>query len=240
MPKEVEAETLYNCLEERGKTVISGADKLYREMRFFKIWAAKKYPERDEKNDNGEWEIDNIHFDKMYDAAVKVISENNSNAANAKLIDALLYAVARDNEAERLADLLVEHGDWFRLLSRESLGSKYINAQWQFAKRLAECKESDKDLIYVFIESDDEYTSRMSLGSMAGIDPVKAEEYAVRFWERGKYEPGTYEDEYQKIMVLHVLYKIASPKLEKYLNEALRSDYKWLRENAETIRSYSS
>ncbi|MBQ8950952.1 MAG: hypothetical protein IJ065_07245 [Eubacterium sp.] len=44
----------------------------------------------------------------------------------------------------------------------------------------------------------------MSLQAMAEIDPVKAEEYAVKFWNRGKYPIGSYGDEYQKIMVLHV------------------------------------
>ena len=43
-------------------------------------------------------------------------------------------------------------------------------------------------------------------------------------------------DEYQKIMVLHVLYRIKSPLLEKHLREADRSDYHYLRENAAQIR----
>lgn len=42
-------------------------------------------------------------------------------------------------------------------------------------------------------------------------------------------------NEYQKIMALHVLAKLNSPKLEAYLERAMKSDYKWLRKNAEEL-----
>ena len=76
----------------------------------------------------------------------------------------------------------------------------------------------------------------MALQTMADISPDKAEEYAVLFWNRGKYEEGSYEDEYQKIMVLHVLYRIKSKKLEEYLDKAMLSSYIHLKNNAEEIR----
>jgi len=55
---------------------------------------------------------------------------------------------------------------------------------------------------------------------------------AIDFWNRNKFE----NDEYQKIMVLHVLYKINSPKLKYYLDLAEQSEYKWLKENSIEIR----
>ena len=208
---------------------------LYREIRSFKRWAEKYYPDRDEENDNGEWEIgtDN-HFDEMVDAALKVIENINSSDAGEDLIEALLFSIARDNECERLADELRNHEDWFELLAGKSLGTKYINAQWQLAKRVGEF-ENCKELIYKFIESDNEYTSRMSLQALAEIDPERAEEYAINFWNRGKYPEGSYEDEYQKIMALHVLYSIGSDKLAEYREKALVSPYKWLKANAEQM-----
>lgn len=42
--------------------------------------------------------------------------------------------------------------------------------------------------------------------------------------------------EYQKIVVLHVLHIINSNELEKYLDLADKSEYYYLRENAEEIR----
>jgi hypothetical protein len=211
------------------------AERLYKEIRAFRLWADKYYPDRSEENDNGEWEFGvNSHFNEMLSAAILIVSETDSAEADGKLIDSLLFVVARDNESEILADELLKHKDWFELLARKSTDTQYINAQWQFAKRLAGC-DLCKDLVYVFIDSEDEYTSRMALETMAKIDQKRAEEYAVRFWNRGKYPEGSYEDEYQKIMVLHVLKTVGSGKLDEYLNEALAMPYKWLKKNAEEI-----
>ena len=151
------------------------AEKLYKEIHKFIRWAEKNYPDWGEENDNGEWEFGyGSHFDQMYEAAMNIISDTDSKDADEKLIDALLFVIARDNESENLADVLIKHKEWFDLLAVKSVGSKYINAQWQFAKRLGKC-DSCKSLIYEFIESDDEYTSRMALQTMAEIDPKKAE-----------------------------------------------------------------
>ncbi|MBQ5990101.1 MAG: hypothetical protein IJL67_11480 [Oscillospiraceae bacterium] len=213
-------------------------NNLYKEISHFKKWAKKHYPQCDEEHDNGEWEMGyNSHFDEMCEAAISVIENYDASEADEKLIDALLYVTARDNEIEGIADELTKHGEWFRLLSKKSINSDYTNAKWQFAKRLSVCEYSDKELIFEFLDSDNEYTSRMSLMTLAEIYPGKAEEYALKFWHRNKYKTGTYEDEYQKIMVLHVLDKIKSDKLEEYLNLAANSDYVYLKENAETIRN---
>ena len=76
---------------------------------------------------------------------------------------------------------------------------------------------------------------RMALLAMAELNPKHAEEYAIKFWNRGKYSEGSSDDEYQKIMALWVLKKIKSPKLEEYLDKALKSNYKMLIVNAEKI-----
>ena len=208
---------------------------LHREIRSFRRWAEKNHPNWDEENDNGEWEIgvDN-HFEEMVNAASKVIENINSSDASEDIIDALLFSIARDNECEMLADTLIKNEGWFNLLAQKSIDSKYVNAQWQFAKRLSEV-EKCRNLIYEFIESDNEYTSRMALQTLAEINPEKAEEYAIKFWDRGKYPEGSYENEYQKIMSLHVLHKIGSEKLHEYCEKALLLPYKWLKYNAEEM-----
>ena len=208
---------------------------LYREIRSFKRWAEKYFPDRDEENDNGEWEIgvDN-QFDEMVNAALKVIENINSSGAGEDIIEALLFSIARDNECEKIADELLKHEEWFELLAKKSLDTKYINAQWQLAKRVGKF-ENCKELIYKFIESENEYTSRISLQTLADIDPQKAEEYAIKFWNRRKYSEGSYEDEYQKIMSLHVLYNIGYEKLDEYREKALALPYKWLKANAEEM-----
>lgn len=211
-------------------------EELYREIEIFSKWAETNYPEWSENNDNGEWEMGlNSHYYEMCDAAVNVINEYESNKADEKTIDSLLFVVARDNECEIIVEKLTLHKDWYELLAKKSIGSKYVNAEWQFAKHLGECKECDQNLIFAFIESDYEYTSRMALNTMAELKPECAEEYAIRFWNRGKYPEGSYEDEYQKIMALTVLAKIKSKKVNEYLDKARILNYKWLIENAEKI-----
>jgi hypothetical protein len=219
---------------------------LEKKVKKFKKWARKNHPECDEQNDNGEWEYGpSFDFDDMREAAMVVIRNCDalttekadcSPAEFDTLVDNLLYAIARDNESEIIADELVKYPAWFQLLTERSIGSIYINAGWQFAKRIGECKECDKQLIFHFLESEDEYTSRMALGALADIYPDKAEEYAERFWNRGKYSEGTYEDEYQKIMALIVLQKVGSPKLQEYVEKALLTEYEFLTEWAEEMK----
>ena len=148
----------------------------------------------------------------------------------------MLFVIARDNECEELVEeKLVLRRDWFELLAKKSIGSKYVNAEWQFAKHLGDCVGCDPELIFLFIKSEYEYTSRMALQTMAELKPECAERYALEFWNHGKYPAGSSEDEYQKIMALHVLAKLNSPKLKAYLERAMKLDYKWLRINAEEL-----
>ena len=211
---------------------------LYEKVDIFKSWAKQNYPEKTEEDDNGEWEIGGP-LDDMVDAVLMVFKNIKCDNATEKLISDILYVIARDNECEIVISELLRYEEWFLLLCRECLDYEYTNAKWQFAKYLADYSKLEgdsKELIFRFVESDDEYTSRMALKTLGKLYPDKAEEYAVRFWERNKYEEGSYEQEYQKIMVLWVLKDINSPKLNHYLELAEKSPYKYLRENADEIR----
>ena len=211
-------------------------EKLYREIKKFTKWADQCQPTWSEERDNGEWELGYPHFEELCGAAEVVVNEYPCSEADETLIHALLFVIARDNECEELVEeKLVLHRDWFELLAKKSIGSKYVNAEWQFAKHLGDCEGCDPELLFLFIKSEYEYTSRMALWTMAELKPECAERYAFEFWDRGKYPAGSSEDEYQKIMALHVLAKLNSPKLEAYLERAMQSDYKCLRKNAEEL-----
>ena len=84
--------------------------KLFKEVDNFKMWAAKNYPECDENNDNGEWELSgdsDCNFYEMRDAAFIILSSIACQDANDKLIDNMLYTIARNNESEMLADEVI-------------------------------------------------------------------------------------------------------------------------------------
>lgn len=206
--------------------------ELHQKVKAFKIWAKANYPQITEDNDNGEWCFCD-EFDEMVACSLSMIQTSLATSATEQIIDDLLYAIARDNECERIIEELVDYDDWFALLCRYSLKSPYTQAKWQFAVYLKNYKGSDdlKKLIFEFLATGDEYTERRALQSLAYIYPEQAEKYAIEFWDRNKYE----YDEYQKIMVLHVLYQIHSPTLELYLEKAENSDYEYLKINAQEI-----
>ena len=61
----------------------------------------------------------------------------------------MLFVIARDNECEELVEeKLVLCRDWFELLAKKSIGSKYVNAEWQFEKHLGDCEGCDQELIF--------------------------------------------------------------------------------------------
>ncbi len=208
--------------------------KLHKSVCKFKRWAKRNYPTKTEDNDNGEWELESNEFDKMYDNIIEIIKNTFSHSATEQMIDDILYGIARDNEASRIIDVLKNFPEWYSVLCRQCLKTNYTNAKWQFAESLINYNGNDnlKEMIYQFLEVDDEYTERLALMSLAHIYPDKAEKYAIDFWNRNKFE----NDEYQKIMVLHVLYKINSPELKYYLDLADQSEYIYLKENSIEIR----
>ncbi|WP_295089333.1 hypothetical protein [Ruminococcus sp.] len=207
--------------------------ELHTKVQSFKKWTEINHPEITEENDNGEWCFC-TEFDEMYSAAIDMIQKSSASKANNQIISDLLYVIARDNECGNMIQVLNDYPDWFSLLCKKCLHSPYTNAKWQFAIELKNYREKDdlKDLIYEFLATGDEYTERMALQSLAYIAPNQAEEYAIRFWNREIYE----YDEYQKIMVLHVLYHIHSESLNKYLEMAEKTNYTNLKINASEIR----
>lgn len=209
-----------------------GKRKLHTKVNHFRNWANTNYPEITEKNDNGEWCF-GAEFDEMISEAVSFIEENFAEKATQQIIDDLLYAIARDNECSIIMAELERHSEWFSLLCRCSLNTAYINAQWQFVEHLSNYQGDDnlRELVFEFLNTGDEYTERLALKTLADIYPEEAEKYAIDFWNRKKYD----YDEYQKIMVLHVLYQIHSPQLQFYLEIAEQSHYKYLKSNAQEI-----
>ena len=209
--------------------------RLHESVCNFRKWAQINYPKWSEENDNGEWEIGSYEFEEMSGSILKIIRKTSYNEATSQMIDDILFGIARDSECSVIVNVLLDYPEWYSVLCKQCLKTDYINAKWQFAESLKDYTGNDglQETIFKFLDTGDEYTERLALMSLAYIYPDVAEKYAIDFWSRNKYE----NDEYQKIMVLHVLYTIQSSQLEYYLNLAEHSKYKWLKENVKEIRS---
>lgn len=212
-------------------------NRLHKSVIRFKKRADKVHPQWSEQHDNGEWEIDLYEFDEMCSTIFEIIEKTAPKEASEQMLDDILFGIARDNECSRIVCELLKYPEWYALLCRKSLTTDYINAKWQFAESLKDYngQEGLQELIFEFLNADDEYTERLALKALAYIYPDKAEKYAIEFWWRDKYKDN-YGAEYQKIMVLHVLHIIHSPELEKYLDLADQTEYCYLKENSEEIR----
>lgn len=204
---------------------------LHKQVRKFKHIQKKYYPHITEENDNGEWEIGFRQWHEMNSTYLRIIEEYPPESIDKKLIDDMLYVIARDSECSSLLIKTLQYPKWFEVLCQHSTTTGYYNARWQFAEQTGNYKgESDiKDLLFCFIESGDEYTERMALQSLCEHFPEQAEAYAVKFWNRNIYA----EDEYQKIMALYALYRIKSPLLKKYIAKAYETEYFYLKEWAD-------
>lgn len=120
-------------------------------------------------HDNGEWEYGLSEFDEMCNIILEIIENISYEEASDQMIDDMLFGIARDNECSRIVCELLKYPEWYSLLCRKSLETDYINAKWQFAETLKNYNGSDGlyELIFEFLNVDDEYTERLALKSLA-------------------------------------------------------------------------
>ncbi len=157
--------------------------KLHKCIANFIKRANKDYPDWSESRYNGEWEIDLNEFDDMCDVIFDIIKTTSCDEASKQMLDDILFGIARDNECSRIVAMLLDYPEWYELLCKKVLSTDYINAKWQFAESLKDCNGKDeiRELIFDFLQVDNEYTQRLALQSLAYIYPDKAEEYAIDF-----------------------------------------------------------
>ncbi len=200
----------------------------------FKRWASENFPDVTEENDNGEWVFCD-EFDEMIKFSLKFLENVNAENTTPETIDNLLFCIARDSECSNLITHLEHYDKWFSLLCRASFKTNYINAKWQFAEHLPNYRGNDnlQEVVFDFLEVNDEYTQRMALQSLAILYPKKAENYAIKHWEKAKEFDKI--EEYHKMMALDVLYKIQSSKLKQYLALAQKSKYQYLKLYADKL-----
>lgn len=107
----------------------------------------------------GEWETEYPDWDTLYSVANDLLrSDPLSWDSEAKYL--LLYAIARDNEAEWLADNLSERQ--IDALAPELLGSDEPDAKWQIAERIGNSPltSARKAVLFTLASDANEYVRR--------------------------------------------------------------------------------
>ncbi len=184
---------------------------LSREVSRYKAWAEEYFnPKR-----SAEWECDYPEWESLYASVGEVIKTSRSNWSSQQVED-LLYAIARDNEAERIIEEVAEDPAALLSLARAAVASSEHDAKWQFAAALGEIpgdgRKAAEALLLILVEDRDEYVSRRSLLALGRLKSAQAEALAERAWNSG--------NEYQRAAALAVLKDLDSAKLERYLDLA--------------------
>jgi hypothetical protein len=200
---------------------------LRNEVEKFKNWASA-YPVQER---SGEWEDDYPDWSGFHEAAIEFLASSSPDEWDEEDISDLLYAIARDNEVEYLAQEVAKNIDTLLKLSELAIGSPERDAKWQLAAQLgglSSRKQEAEAALLKLVDDQNEYVSRRALLSLGLLKSSKVEELAERAWKTG--------DEYQRIAALWVLKDVTSSKLPAYLEEALTDGRQYLVHNANEVQ----
>jgi hypothetical protein len=184
---------------------------MHSEVQKFKQWATR-YPE---SKRFGEWECNYGEWKKLYQAVLTFLATVDHTAWTEVDLSDLLYAIARDNEAEYLVAELSQAPERLLALSTRAVESAESDAKWQLAVQLGELPDRKVDaevLLLRFVADENEYVSRRALLSLGKLKSSKAEALAKQAWETGH--------EYQRIAALGVLQEVGSTELPLYVQKA--------------------
>lgn len=196
-----------------------------------RLWAEAPSTDRG----SPEWETNYEAWPELTRAYADVLDVCSPADWDQELIDLLLYALARDNEAEVLKDELVQRPGHLLALARAATQGAEADAKWQVADALGRTAANDADvepLIEGFLQDLDEYVSRRALSALARREAVQFDDWAVRAWDTGH--------EYQRMAALDALATRRSPLLGRYLDLADADGREYLVGLANGIRSRRS
>jgi len=202
------------------------------EVALFQQWANASFPD----GGSGEWECEYGSWDKLYAAVLGFVAAHPFSDWCQEEIQAVLYALARDNESGEIADALEEYPlDLLLPLTQAAIEVGEKDARWQLAMllgRIEARRDEQEQVLLTLAHDEEEYVRRRALDSLTLIGSPAVEDLAIEMWER--------EDPHQqwsRMMVLSCLEKIGSPRLESLLSDAEQDTRPHLRATAERIRS---
>lgn len=181
---------------------------------------------------SGEWECDYPEWRSFWAAAKCLVETVPLATWTDATTEDFVYALARDNEVEVIADDLGSRSEALLTLAARALRSVETDAKWQIAAKLGELNEHKLEaeaLLIQFVQDADEYVSRRSLLALGRLKSGKAEPFAERAWQTGH--------EYQRIAALWALKDVQSSKLNDYLLLAEEDGREYVVCNAAEIRA---
>jgi hypothetical protein len=202
------------------------------EVARFQQWA-KAYPPGARF---GEWECNYADWAPLYEAVLVFVRTRPFESWSAEELEAVLYAIARDNESQHLVGQIREgHAECLVPLAEAAVEMGEPDAKWQLAEELGDLGQAggEAERLLVRLAGDGaEYVRRKAGQALARIGSASAEEVALAAWHR--------PDECQqwaRMMALWCLHRVASPHLTRLLDDAERDERPYLSAYAKRIRN---
>lgn len=205
--------------------------ELLSEVNQFKEWAATFLP----GCRGGEWECEYSNWPSLHQAVLEFVSDRPVAAWSEDELQAVLYAVARDNEIEYLArEIRTRSPETLIGLALSAVTHGEPDAKWQIAEQLGRLKSEEASLemrLLNFAHDADEYVRRRSLQALARRGSPAVEELALLSWN----QPDAMQ-QYARMAALWSLHRIGSPLLGPLLDEAECDERPYLSGFAQKVR----
>lgn len=200
------------------------------EVARFRLWADSYPIERRPP----EWECDYPDIGAFYDAILKFVNTRSFETWSADELTEILYAIARDNELQHLAEEIRSHPQMLLDLARAAIKCGEPDVKWQLAHELGYLGRRDteaQNLLVILANDANEYVRRRSLSALARLDSSAVEELAIKEWHR----PDEHQ-QWSRMNVLWSLHRVKSSLLDQFLGDADRDEGQHLRDFATQVR----
>jgi hypothetical protein len=183
----------------------------------------------------GEWECDYDSWPSLYDAVLGFVASRPLDSWSADELEAVLYAIARDNEMQHIAgEIRRRHPELILPLADVAIRTGERDDRWQLAEELGQLGRSggeEERLLLMLARDEHEYVRRRALGALTRLGSPLVEELALEAWHRPDKD-----QEWARMMALECLHSVGSPHLKPLLAEAERNARQYLRGFAEGLR----
>jgi HEAT repeat protein len=186
------------------------------------------------ENRSPEWECDYPDWRSLYEAVLGLVSSRPFQHWSEVELEAVLYAVARDNEIQHLAREIRSYPELLFALAKIAAECGEPDAKWQLAEelgQLGQCGQETEMLLVTLASDADEYVRRRSLHALARLRSQRVEELAMKEWHRPDEN-----QQWARINVLSCLHRVRSSLLEPLIVDAERDERPHLADFAKRVR----